>query len=280
LDVATFGDASPTPGMKYVWLQARYYNPLEGSSGALAVDASTVFLLDTNDVVYWPIAFLWSGGPGDPKAEQQEIPPGNGADLALVFELPASATPSRLQNASLGKSTPTLADPLGCLRLRNGLSVLPHLEAWEPPNATEPQMSFVFTADGTEQGMATWLDGTTEPSLGDVVLLDFTNTGQAPWTIDPTAILAENRFNQPQVLQWRPQTIDLDADPAASGTPTAAAGPLVLDPGQHVVVRLTFPANALGCSKLIYAAANQIVPLGDGPCSAGGGAAPIIRTGE
>ncbi|HEU5433431.1 MAG TPA: hypothetical protein VFU81_17330 [Thermomicrobiales bacterium] len=281
MDDAVFNDATPTPGMKYVLLQARYYNPMAGASASLAADASTLFLLDMNDVVYWPIAFRWSGDPADPTAAQQEIPQGAGADLVLVFEIPASATPSRLQNAILGQSTPTLADPLGCLRLRNGLAVQPHLEQWEQPNAREPQVSFVFAPDGTERGMVTWLDGTTDPSLGDVVLLDFTNTGQATWTIDPTNIIAENRFNQPQVLQWRPQTIELDADPAAPETPTLATGAIDLDPGQRVAIRFSFPANALGCSKVIYvAASNQYVPIGDGPCSAGGGAAPVLRTGR
>jgi hypothetical protein len=280
MDNAAFNDATPTPGMKYFLLQARYYNPLEGPNDPLAVDASTVFLLDMNDVVSWPIAFRWSGGPADPMTAQQTIPQGAGADLALVFEIPASATPSRLQNAVLGQSTPTLADPLGCLRLRNGLAVQPHLEEWEQPNAREPQVSFVFTPDGTEQGMVTWLDGATDPSQGDVALLEFTNTGQSTWTIDPTAVIAENRFNQPQVLQWRPQTIELDADPAAPGTPTPATGSIDLDPGQHVVIRFSFPANALGCSHLIYSSEDQIVPLGDGPCSAGGGAQPILRTGR
>jgi hypothetical protein len=277
MDEATFDNAaSPTPGMKYFWVQTRFYNPV-GSSDPLTADASTIFLVDANDVVYWPVGFDWSGAAGDPHAAQQEIAPATGADLALIFELPAAADPARLQNAALGQNVPTLADVVGCMRPRNGLEVRPQ-EGF--PDTEEPQVSFVFAPDGTEQGMVAWLDGTTDPSLGDVVLLDFTNTGQSTWTIDPTRVIAENRFNQPQILQWRPQSIDLDADPASPGTPTAATGPIDLAPGQHVAIRFAFPANTIGCSKLIYVASRQIVPLGGGPCSAGGGAAPIVRTGE
>ena len=179
-------------------------------------------------------------------------------------------------DATATRGAPTLATPLGCLGLRNGLAVRPQQSLFETET---PQVSFVFSPAGTEQARVVWLDGTTDPDRGDVVLLNVENTGQSAWTFDPAAIVAENRFNQPDLVQTRPVAVQA-GDPALPDAPVAVTAPVTLGPGDSVTLQLAYPAESVACSALILPTDQQIVPLGSGPCSAGGGAAPVIRTGE
>ena len=275
-DGSPFTDAPPpAAGTTQAWYRLRWYQ-LADAGTAATVDADQIFLLDENDVVHWASRFNWSGDVTDPVSVSQTVAPGTGADLTLLFDLPEGTVPAQLFDATATQGAPTLATPIGCLGLRNGLAVRPQQSLFETET---PQVSFVFGPAGTEQARVVWLDGATDPDRGDVVLLNVENTGQSAWTFDPAAIVAENRFNQPELVQNRPVAVQA-GDPALPDAPVAVTAPVTLGPGDWVTLEVTYPAGAVGCSSLILLTDQQIVALGRGPCSAGGGAVPVIRTGE
>jgi hypothetical protein len=271
IDDAVFeGGAVPDPGQKFVWMRLQFYNQVLAETNVV-VDAAHYVLLDRNEFRYPVQSYTWYGVSGNPNQTRQEILPGVGAYLDLVYQIPTSATPWLLQSVSLRPDRPTLTGMMDCWGYdsRNGQPARPH-------DVSDPPITFIFDRDSAEVGMITWVDAASGEGVADVILLRFTNTGLADWEIHPYDAVLENNFNQSEVVQWVPQAVSAEHAP---DEPIASS--VILQPGEEVTIRLMFEEDSFGCSRLIFIAGpGQLVPLGSGECSAGAGARPRLRTGS
>ena len=278
-----FADApAPAPGSEQQWFRLRWYQPEDRTDSSLQVDASAIFLLDTNDVVHWPTGYSWSGDATGTSGTAATVASGTGADLTLLFEVPTGTTAAQLFDANTTHGAPTLAFPIGCVANRNGDADGPH---WPQPDSWygTSHVSFVLSPDGDEQGMVLWLDSASDHDRGSVVLLRFVNTGAGTWQVDPAAVSFGNNTMQGSSLS-SPDAILLGGDPADPGRDTVISGPVSLAPGEAQTLAFTFPdVDNPACGQLQMARDDQIIPLGNaaGLCGmGGGGTAAIIRTGE